>query len=134
MQPRSGVDQRPQVADDVGRHPLAGQQRRHAGRITGDRLGRDPADRLLNRTASLIPRNASRGDTAGSASRSAGGWLRTLVPGSGRRDRTPESARSNPLDRLRQVVRDAIEWLDGLADAEHQHHGRVGGELDVDVV
>ena len=68
------ADQRLQVGDHLGRDALTRQERRHPRRVAGDRLGRDPPDRVRTGTASLSPRNASRGGTAGSeASRPAVG-------------------------------------------------------------
>ncbi len=83
MQPRSGVDKRPEVVDDLAGHPLAGQERRHPGRVAGDRLGGDPANRLFDRDCLAVAeeciarRNSRLGPELGQR------LARTLKPGSG---------------------------------------------------
>jgi hypothetical protein len=54
------------------------------------------------------------------------------MPGQAERGRLPGPG--DLLDRLGEVVRQALERLDGLPDAEDQHQRRVGRQLDVDVV
>ena len=42
--------------------------------------------------------------------------------------------RRDAADGLGEVVGEALEVLGRLGDADYQDHGRVGGELDLDVV
>ena len=108
----------------LGRDPLAGQQRRDAGRVAGDRLGRDAAGRLVD------------GDHVGLAEERLARRHDDLVlePARAAHERGLLARALDPADGLREVVREALERAGRLVEAEDQHHRRVRGQLDVDVV
>jgi hypothetical protein len=124
VQPRARRGQLAEVGDDLFGDPLAREQRGHARRIAGDRLARDPPDRLVDgdRLPVAEERLADRDDRLV--------LLRGRRPGEQRALALPRQQ----SHRLGEIVREPLQQLDGLAEPEHQHQRGVRGELDVDVV
>ena len=125
VQPCTGSSQLTQIFDDVGGDPFAREERRHARRIAGDRFAGDPP-RSRPPPARQHPR-PGRPHAASSPCRNR----------PQRRARQPQrpSRPAYPTHGFAEVVGgEAIQWLDGLGQPQHEHHGGVGRQLGIGVV
>ena len=105
VQPRAEARELAQVGDRLGGDALARQQRRDARRVAGDRLGRDAPDGVVDATTSARAeeRLARRHDDL--VDERAGGP----------HERLGVARALDPAHRRREVAREAIERLRGLA-------------------